>query len=91
MTPLPRFGMFEINDDGIPESDTDTYTITVYTPFHIEVMKPEIWYYSPVDTDSYENYNFYGYLLHEAFVITSDPYHKVDWYVDEELKHTKSW
>ncbi len=73
-----------LDDNGNSVIVSDSYTITVYEPFQIMVMRPEVWCYNPVGTDSYEDYQVFDYLAHEAYVVTSEPYHKVDWYVSTE-------
>ena len=70
-----------LDENGDTEIVSESYTITVYEPFRILVMRPETWCYNPVVTDLYEAYQMFEYLSHEAYVTTSEPYQRVDWYV----------
>ncbi|MXV77217.1 hypothetical protein F4X73_12815 [Candidatus Poribacteria bacterium] len=72
-----------LDDNGDAEIVSESYTITVYEPFHILVMRPEAWCYNPVGTDMYEDYDVFESLTHEAYVSTSDPYQRVDWYASK--------
>ena len=79
--PLPN------DPDGFV-SDTESYELTVYSPFEIVEMK---------STDgSYEDYNYENQqgdrdlrgIWHLAYLETSEPYHTVKWYINDVLEET---
>lgn len=68
---------YEWDGDG---SDTDKFTLTVFSPFQIVKMKS--------NDGSYEDYNYgdpHG-IWHKAFVETSEPYYIVQWYVNDVFR-----